>query len=285
MSNDEPLLALSSTSSLNVSVQQKVASHLLILALGIGLGWTLHLGGERQSGSVRVPTAALPASASPASETGKAPTVKSPAGSVASAPVAPAAVAPAREPTYFEAMRKLDEAQRKHWLDVALNPVTPDGRLTRGAIALFELNEQQTAALEDTMKNARQRIDALEQSVASVKVGAEGREVTISIPAYASQAGEIYDDVFRAFAAVLGPDRYTVFEAAATPQLESNFRQFGERERTITITRSDKTEDDYEIRDAQKFAGGFSSSSMSGKKVEIVKQLGPSIQKLLPEDF
>jgi hypothetical protein len=189
------------------------------------------------------------------------------------------------EPSYFDAMRRLDEAQKKHWLDLIVNPVTPDGRLTRGAVALFDLNEQQTAALEDTMKNARQRIDALEQSVASVKTANDGREVTISIPAYASQAGEIYDDVFRTFAAVLGPDRYAVFEAAATPQLESTFRQFGERERTITITRSEKAEDDYEIRDAQKFAGGFSSSSMSGKKAEIVKQLGPSIQKLLPEDF
>jgi hypothetical protein len=230
------------------------------LILGFAAGWFLHQLAQSLS---PVPGAVASTLATPAAAPAASPTKAD----GASARVTQSAATDV--PTYKEHLATL------RWLKASgLLPYTgffQYDKLTSQFALLYGLTPPETAQLNTAALQAKQRLDELYRQRVRLDPSSGPEKLVVTIPALPEEGGKIYNDLLAQVSAVLGPDRYALFDEISGNALDSSFDGFGltrHRYEVVPVTEPDgrlsyKLTGAY-VYDAINYRAGSDSSFPSG---------------------
>jgi len=158
----------------------------------------------------------------------------------AQAEIADAVTAPdAQDQAAFNdamARRALDEVVRRRLANVYMRFLGSDGKLTPEFLELFGVTPDEASRLNQILQSAKTSMVNQLRSQAQVSRTEDG-DIVVRFPPITA-GPDIYDKVMGGFQTILGNDRFKDVMALNNNQIESQFNQFGDQVRTITIQKS-----------------------------------------------
>jgi hypothetical protein len=208
-----------------------------------------------------------------------------PARTVASAGAGPGAIAVAPVRATGSEWQTLAALKKKKLADSHVAVLAASGEIDSAFAALFELKPAERDVLQRTVTQSKEELAELERQHATVSRDPDGK-VTIVVPAFAAEGGNVYDEMMGAFRQTLGPDRYAAFVTLGAEQLEKALANFGAQERTITFSYDPKQKTPYTTRDEFRMGQGSNSVRTSSftSRENLEMRFG-TISRLVPADF
>lgn len=152
----------------------------------------------------------------------------------------------------------------------------PDLALDPAAVALLDLSEADTSAVEAAVRNARSALDRLETAHARVTEQTD-TSVTVSIEPFEEDGERIREELRVALATTLGDDRGARLLEQLVERAQA-FSHFGEATQTLTATRAESGQ--YRLQTTQKVennTGGMSHST----SIRVADDLPASVAHLI----
>lgn len=176
------------------------------------------------------------------------------------------------------------ELHRSRLLKGSLAFIDGAGRLHAGVASLFDLTPNEQKTLQHFVDRARERMEALELSRATITQTSPDT-FAIALEPFPREGGVVYDELMQGLANTLGPERNGAFVTLAGEDLERAFGLFGAAKRTVTVTRRSGENSDYFAWDKVTTEGSnWNNSSNYKSRDDLLARLG-TITKLLPPDF
>ena len=131
-------------------------------------------------------------------------------------------------------LKILEDLQKRNILNSKMTFVEATGVLSSSFTELFSLTNEEQAALQKAVDDARKQIGALMVANATVHSNGDNNIVIDVKPLEGGPA--VGDGVMNAFAGILGPDRNSSFVALGASQVEEALGSFGAEQETLSIT-------------------------------------------------
>lgn len=197
----------------------------------------------------------------------------------------PAALTPLQE------LAVLADMQQRKLLKPVLTILDRKGKLDSSFADLFALNADEQDRLQRAVDTVRQKLADLERANATVTRDDRGN-IVVAIPPFPTDGGKVYDEMMRAFAEVLGPERNDAYRTLAAEQLENSLGRFGAAERTYTFgyDLSERPGQPYTFQDrvmqytANGGRSGFTNNTRFQSFDELAARVGPVVS-ILPADY
>ena len=160
------------------------------------------------------------------------------------------------------------------------------GALSPAFAELFALTPPERAALQSAVDRARERMASLELENAAVERATNG-DVVITMRPFPQAGGAVYDEMIKAFAETLGPDRQSAFLSLAAKEVEKSLGWFGTAERALTFSQAatPSGETQFNVQAQHKLPTESGSQSSSFKTFDEMAAAVGTPARLLPKDF
>lgn len=160
------------------------------------------------------------------------------------------------------------------------------GALSPAFAELFALTPPERAALQSAVDRARERMASLELENAAVERATNG-DVVITMRPFPQAGGAVYDEMIKAFAETLGPDRQSAFLTLAAKEVEKSLGWFGTAERALTFSQAatPSGETQFNVQAQHKLPTESGSQSSSFKTFDEMAAAVGTPARLLPKDF
>lgn len=114
----------------------------------------------------------------------------------------------------------------KHRQPIFVRVFDHDG-LDSAFAGAYDLSPNEVAVLNEAIKAAKNRLDAVAIETAKFQLSADGTRIIVEIPPAVDQGGVIYDQLLQTFSSVLGPDRFQRFSVLSGTPFDTGFDSFG----------------------------------------------------------
>lgn len=102
-------------------------------------------------------------------------------------------------------------------------------------VKLYDLSPQQTQQINNLVTTTKARLAKLEATHASIEPKAVD-EFTITVSPFATEGGQLYNEMLKSVRDILGAERYTLYQAMPSYDLDSTgFRNFGLADTVIEL--------------------------------------------------
>lgn len=101
-----------------------------------------------------------------------------------------------------------------------------DYAITHEMALFYCLTPRETEQLTQAAQQTKKRLDELYQKHVQLDVASNSEKLIVTIPPFPDEGGKMYNDLLASYAAVLGKERYAVFNESGD-QLENAFENFG----------------------------------------------------------
>jgi hypothetical protein len=153
---------------------------------------------------------------------------------------------------------------KKTGLFVPVQIFTPEGISPQFAL-LYGLTQAEQTQLSLAFKQAKQRLEELSSQRAQVDPTTTAEKLIVSVPAFPTEGGRIYNDLLANFASVMGADRYPVFNETSGNLLENSLEGIGLATNRYEVTLGETTLNDQPTYDIKRsFLYPSESGSSSG---------------------
>jgi hypothetical protein len=146
--------------------------------------------------------------------------------------------------------------------------MSPEERTIMLIDELFLLNDEETAALRQSLEGIGEKIEALELEHMELVEESED-EVIVRIAPFSEKAAPLKERLTRDVTAAVGENRFEYIWPILENSLRDNYQRFGALERTITVTIEGSDENPrYRVREKYDYVnGGTGSRSMSSSRL------------------
>lgn len=160
------------------------------------------------------------------------------------------------------------------------------GAFSPAFVELFAITEAEPHALQRVVDRSRERLAGLERDNASVERAANG-DAVVTIRPFAQAGGAVYDELFKSFAATLGPERQNAFLVLGAKDMEKSLGWLGAAERTLTFSQVATPGGDtqFKAQAHHKLPTESGSQGASFKTFEEMAAWAGTAAQLLPKDF
>ncbi len=123
---------------------------------------------------------------------------------------------------------------RRGLTPVVINAIIGN-KLDPSFVEMFGLSDVEVAQLNASLDAANRRMTDLALGLATAQTDEESKTLSVHVPAFPDAGGVVHDQVFAAFKAALGPERYDAFSVLSANRVETAFGAFGLNDTTYIM--------------------------------------------------
>ena len=160
-------------------------------------------------------------------------------------------------------------------------------KLDPGFIEMYGLSDAEAASLNASLVAAYTRMTQLALDSATAQTDDENKKLIVHVPPFPIEGGVVHDQVFAAFKATLGPERYEAFNVLSANGVEASFGAFGLNDITYTMNlvpsgAGRKGDSPYEILMKYSAVNGTAGTSGSTLPASMIADYFPVLAHFVP---
>jgi hypothetical protein len=101
------------------------------------------------------------------------------------------------------------------------------GQITREFVSIYGLTSSETAELGAASRLAKEKLEEMALQRVKLDPTSNKKKLSVTIPAFPEEGGQVYDALMSRISSVLGPDRYALLDEISGTSLDQEFDGFG----------------------------------------------------------